>query len=647
VRTKTLIAIALAALTLAVFFGVRTHEFVDLDDQGMVYRNAPVRPSSVIEAFELALTKPLLSNWMPLTVLSFQLDWALYGVRAPGYLITNVGLHGLAAIALFLALSAITSATWRSAFVAAVFAVHPLHVETAVWLGERKGTLSGLFFMLTLAAYARYVAQPASWARYGLVLSAFALALLSKPIVVTLPFVLLLLDYWPLQRLNWNAVREKIPMFALVVAVSVVTFAVQRETGAMRSVDWVSPAARFVNAVDSYAIYLRQSFWPTDLAGFYPHLREQALSGRVALEAVALLGLTAWAFALRRTRPYLLVGWLWYLGVLVPVIGFVQVGLQSHADRYMYLPLIGLTIALTWGVADVARSRVARRSAAVLACVAVIALAVLAREQVETWRDARTFWNRVVAVNPAAARGYKSLAVLHARKEEFEQAERLFMKAHELDPIYTRQFIRIYFVTLASWHQKRGHSEEALRSLERAVEFDPEHPGANRLLGLALMRRGRALEANPHLEIALAARSDDVSVITALAAVAKEEGRLAEAVRRLREAQRLAPESRSIRNSLAWILATSQEAPPRDPVEAVRLAEELRNEMSTPSFIVFDTLAAAYAAAGRYDDAVAAARQALDLAETEASAEKRQLIAQRLARYRDRQPHVQPPPADP
>jgi hypothetical protein len=310
-------------------------------------------------------------------------------------------------VLLFLALARMTGALGCSAFVAAVFAVHPLHVESVAWATERKDVLAGFFFSLTLLAYARFAERPDSKRSYALVLAALACALLSKPTAVTLPLVLLLLDFWPLGRLSWAASArrvwlEKLPMLALALAAALVTLLVQRSGGGMEFADRVLPlGVRLWNALDSYGVYLAQTVWPAGLSVFYPHPVEGISQGRALVSGALLVAVTAGALALARRAPYLLVGWLWFLITLIPMIGIVQVGVQAHADRYMYLPLQGLSIALAWGAVDLlGRSPQRRRALAIAGAVAVGVLAIAAHRQVAIWRDSLTLFGRAVALDP-------------------------------------------------------------------------------------------------------------------------------------------------------------------------------------------------------------------------------------------------------
>jgi protein O-mannosyl-transferase len=339
------IALALAAASLLVFSQVLGHDFIGFDDPIYIVQNARLR-----DGFSLAglvgVLRPHGPNWIPLTALSFKLDYAAYGLDPAGFLATNAILHALSAILLFLALSRMSGAVWRSGFVAAVFAIHPLHVESVAWANERKDVLSGLFFMLTLLAYARYAERPRCLRRYLLTLLCLTLGLMAKPTLVTLPFVLLLVDYWPLGRmrnaqtgalrgareLRWLVV-EKLPMFAVAAAASAVTFFMQRSI-AMADPEVLPLGVRLANALRSYGIYARQTVWPSHLAMFYPYSPDVTSGAGLAVAAFFVVGTTAVVLRLARARPYAPVGWFWYLGTLVPMIGLVQVGMQSHADRY-------------------------------------------------------------------------------------------------------------------------------------------------------------------------------------------------------------------------------------------------------------------------------------------------------------------------
>src|SRR6266513_4169950 len=396
------ICLFLAALTWLVFGQTLRHDFINYDDPRYVYENTKITSGVSLSGIAWAFTHIHSMNWHPLTTISHMLDCQVYGLKPGGHHFTNVLLHIVAAILLFLALQEMTGTFWNSAFVAAVFAIHPLRVESVAWIAERKDVLSGVFFMLTLLAYVYYVRLPRV-ARYLLVLFVFACGLMSKPMLVTLPFVLLLLDYWPLARIEgqfWKRVLEKIPLIALSAASSVTTFLVQK--GAVGHTEELPIFERINNAVVSYVLYIWQMLWPVDLAVFYPHPENRLPSWEIVSCLVLLACATVVAIALRKRRPYLITGWLWYLGMLVPVIGLVQVGWQGRADRYTYLPQIGLYIMVAWSAFDLtAPLRYQRAIVDGMAAVVLGALVWAASVQASYWRNSETLWTHALAVTPS------------------------------------------------------------------------------------------------------------------------------------------------------------------------------------------------------------------------------------------------------
>ena len=476
-RLRVPLGLAIVALTLAIYHPVRHHEFVDLDDYAGILFNPDLRAASPLEAVVAAFSKPLISIWTPLTVLSWQLDHALYGDAPAGYLLTNVALHAAAALLLFHALSRMSGAIVTSAFVAAVFAVHPLHVESVAWASERKDNLSAVFFMLTLCAYAGYVERPSSRARFASVHVCLALGLLAKPMLVSLPFVLLLLDFWPLRRFDLRALREKSGMFALVAFDAFVTYSVQGAHGAFSYGSGLPLPLRVANAVDATCRYLGQTFWPTRLAVFYPYDFTSLGRRRVALELALLGALTLAAFLLRRRQPWLLTGWLWYLGTLVPVLGLVQVGMQSRADRYTYLPMIGLAIAVAFGARHFARTRAARAALAAGTAVALGALAWLAAAQVPVWRDSFALYERAIAVSPQAWYPQQRLGMVYAMQGDFGGALPRFRRSVELDPSSAQEILR-QLDSMATAHAERGRPAEATSTASFAIAFaeETQHP---------------------------------------------------------------------------------------------------------------------------------------------------------------------------
>ena len=487
------ISLLLLLASLAIYHEVREHEFVGFDDYVYIVHN-PNLPDGWTGQGILNAFQAYHSMWIPLTSLSYQIDYELYGLEPAGYLLTNVILHGLGAVVLFLALSRMTGAHWRSAFVAALFVVHPLHVESVAWVSERKDVLAGLFWMLTLYAYAGYAEQPSARWRYAATVLCLALGLLAKPTVVTLPFVLLLLDWWPLGRLwqrgagdsraasvHWPVVIEKLPMLALVAVASAVAFLVQRET-ALADPIVVPLDVRIGNAMLSYFTLALQTLWPLDLAVLYPHPLESIASLRPALAAVALAATT---FAILRfgvAYPYLPVGWLWYLGALVPMIGLVQVGMQGRADRYMYLPMTGLAIILAWGSVDLAkRWSFPPRALGAAAGALLLGFSVLSFQQVAVWRDTETLYHHTLAITDDNFIIHRNLGNEFLKQGRLDEATASYREAARIKPHWTLPQLGLADVALA-----QGRVPEALRSYEQVLARDPEDPGASGRYGLAL-----------------------------------------------------------------------------------------------------------------------------------------------------------------
>jgi tetratricopeptide (TPR) repeat protein len=383
--------------------------------------------------------------------------------------VTNVLLHAANAVLVFTLLSHATGRRWASAFVACLFAVHPLHVESVAWAIERKDVLSGAFFAALLWLYARYVELP-GLGRYAAAFACLGLGLLCKPMLVTAPFVLLLLDAWPLRRLDREAVREKWPMFALVSLVSLITLRTQGLTGALSFGQALSLGDRAANALVSIAAYMSDALWPAHLAAYYPHPGGSLAPERVAVAALLIGAASAGAWALRRRDPWLLVGWLWYLGMLVPVLGLVQVGMQARADRYTYLPLIGLSLALAFSADALARSAFQRRAAISVGVACIVALTAQAVRQVQFWRDSRALYERMRSVNPEAAYPELRLGMVDAIEGDFDRAAPHLERAYALEPAMGRDAAD-QLAKLARFHAAHGRADDALRTARWAIGF--------------------------------------------------------------------------------------------------------------------------------------------------------------------------------
>lgn len=613
---RSWIALLVAGAALAVYFQVCTHEFVYWDDQIYIFQNEALLEGLTAAGIAHDFSSTVSANWHPLTMLSLRIDHALYGLDAAGYLLTNAVLHAFASAILYLALARMTRAPGRSAFVAAVFALHPLHVESVAWASERKDVLSGVFFALLLLAYARHAEKP-SPRRMAIVGSSLLLGLLSKSVLVTVPCVLLLLDYWPLRRLQRGdgsaipdrrrllaAVVEKWPLFALVAAAAVATWAVQDALGATAFWELLPLGTRVANAIHSYGMYLADSFWPTGLAMFYPHPDRDIPIFEVALAAAALTAITTAALSAAASRPYLIVGWLWFLGMLVPMIGLVQVGEQARADRYMYLPLIGLAIAVAWGVHGAVRGRNGRRALVAAAVIAVSALAVRSWDQIGKWRDSRTLFEHAIAVTERNATVHVALGGALQNDGLYDAAAAQYAIATEIAPRSVRAHL-----ALASALVEMGDLEGAVASFERVLRIQPGLTDVRGDLAVTLVMLGRVEEGMQGIEHLIAEGEANAGVYAFLANRSFVAGRANEAAHYYRETLRLDASHSAATNNLAWLLATSRDPKLRNPDEAVVYAERgARRDPSDPG--VLDTLAAAYAAAERYGDAVRAASKA-------------------------------------
>ena len=559
-----LAAVALGLVTLAVFAPVRHHAFVNYDDTLYVTDNPRVQAGLTLDNVRWAFTTGTASNWHPLTWLSHMLDYQLFGLDAGRHHLTSLALHILNALLLLLVLHAMTGALWRSAWVAAMFAVHPLHVEAVAYVAQRKDVLSTLFWLLTMAAYAHYASRP-SRRRYGLVALCFALGLMAKPMLVTLPFVLLLLDVWPLAR--WEGTRahagallvEKVPLLALSAAASAVTFVVQARGGSVGSLTAYPLPTRLANALMAYVAYLRKALWPVDLAAFYPYphaFPPWQLVGGAAL----LLGVISWvALQSVRRAPYLLVGWLWFLGTLVPVIGIVQVGTQAMADRYTYVPLIGLLIMVAWGAPDLlawwrrgpttahADDGIALPAFATLV-VAVCALA--SRIQVGYWHDSTTLFSHALAVTPDNYLAHNNLGLTLQREGKLDEAAAHLTEALRIVPDYVDAHFNLG-ITLT--HQ--GRLADAVAQYQEVLRRAPNHARALCNLGAVLREQGKLGTAIAFFDRALELDPALVEAHVGLGAALREEGDLAGAIAQYADALRLAPANAEAHNNLGNVLA--------------------------------------------------------------------------------------------
>jgi tetratricopeptide (TPR) repeat protein len=501
-----LTAAALAAAALVAFWPALDCGFVNFDDTVYASKNRHVQGGLSASGLRWAFTSLDASNWHPLTWLSLQLDATLWNnadgkaIDPFGFHLTNVVLHATNAVLLFLALRAATGDIGPSVATALLFAVHPLRVESVVWVSERKDVLSAFFGFVSLYAYAGYARQP-SVRRYWPVALGLALSLLSKPMFVTLPCLLLVLDWWPLRRANlprdWlRLVVEKVPLFVLSVADAAVTYGIQERQGTVRHLAEYSLTARLENAAVSYATYLAKTVWPVRLAVYYPHPGEHLPVGTVVASVATLVALTVVAVALRRRAPYVLVGWFWFLGCLVPVIGLIQVSTQAYADRYAYLPQIGILVALCWGVADLTADR--QRLALTLSGTAALTLTVLTWNQLQSWKDSVTLWSRALQVTGPNDRALASLGAAYEERGQPAEAVRCYREALQCDPDSTHAHFN-----LGAMAARQGRLPEAAYEFGEACRINPNVASTQGTYAGVLARLGKVDEAVRHYEKAV------------------------------------------------------------------------------------------------------------------------------------------------
>jgi len=552
---RFLVALLLAGAVVAVYWPVLGFEFVSYDDSMYVTRNREVQRGLGAESLWWAWTTLYAANWQPLTWMSHMVDWDLYGPRPAGHHATSVLLHAANTLLLFALLDRTTGSPWRGALVAALFALHPLRVESVAWVSERKDVLSAFFWFLTLLAYVRYVRAPSA-GRYALVAVGLVLGLAAKPMVVTLPFTLLLLDYWPLARFGgaartataWRLVREKLPLFVLVTAASTLTIVAQRRGGAMGPLSEHPLGVRIGNAVVSYVSYLGKALWPQSLSILYPHPGGSLPEWRIVASAALLLVVTAVALRERQRRPYLLVGWLWYLVTLAPVSGLIQAGEQGMADRFTYVPLVGIFVGAVWLLPS-PRGALAVL-AAPLAIALLLALAARTSQQLPAWQDSMTLYTHALAVNEANPTAHANLGAELVGRGRIDEARVHFERCIELSPRCTTGRDNLGALLL-----DEGRVDEAIARFEESLRIDPDSAEAHEGLGQAFVRLGRGTEAEAEYREALRLDPDRFGARFNLAVLLTEDGRAADAVVHWQEAVRIRPEHADAHYGLGNALA--------------------------------------------------------------------------------------------
>jgi protein O-mannosyl-transferase len=667
-----LISVLLALAILAAYFPVAGLDFTNYDDPEYVAANPQVSAGLSWQGVGWAVGSAHAANWHPVTWLSHMADCEIFGLHPAGHHLTNLVFHAANSILLFLLLRSLTGACWRSAAVAALFALHPLHVESVAWVSERKDVLSGFFGFLCLWAYSRSVnlksevsnpetprAPPVtrhSSLFYGLALVFFALGLMSKPMLVTWPCVMLLLDYWPLRRFERSGfksqlpmlrrlIMEKIPFFALSAVSCVITILAQKAGGAMAPLEPLPLTQRACNAVVSYVRYMGKLVWPTDLAVIYP------LGGRwpvalVLLAVAALAGVSLLALWQRKQRPWLLAGWAWYLGTLMPVIGIVQVGSQSMADRYTYLPAIGLFLILAWGVAELAGTAQIRRAlAGVAAAGALSACVLVTQRQVLHWHNAETLFRHALAVTPKNFIACNQLGLYFASQQQMEAAQHWYHEALAIHPGHQHAWNNLGCVLT-----DLGKYDEAIAHFETALRLDPTLVSAHNSLGAALLKQGKTDEALRHFLEALRLRPGYAQTHYNLANALVAKGQASQAIDHYRRALQLNPRWADACNNLAFLQAQAGNLD--EAVSAFRAALRLQPELWQAHYGLgeclakqgkqaeaadeFLLLAAAHAAAGRFEEAVKAATRAGGLARAAGRSDLSQTSQKQRELYRSR-----------
>ena len=740
------ICAGLVVLTLAAYWQVGAFDFIGYDDNQYVYDNLHVRKGLSWENVGWAFTTGRASNWHPLTWLSHMLDVQLFGLRSGAHHAVNLAFHVANTLLLFLILRRMTAAVWQSAMVAALFALHPLHVESVAWVAERKDVLSTFLGLLTIAAYVRYTRNPGR-GRYFLVAVLFALGLMVKPMLVTLPFVFLLLDYWPLGRMSlslaeqststeqpsktaWKSrkqrgnsqsrsvgesqkilpimgrlVLEKLPLLMLSVLSCVVTYIVQQ--GAMVSIEHVSFGPRIANALLAYVHYLGKMVWPLNLALPYP-FKFSPDAGHILLSIALLVSITSAAiWAWRSCRPYLTVGWFWYLGTLVPVIGIVQVGSQGMADRYTYIPSIGIFIMAVWGLTELIATWDRRHLALPMIGLPVLAACfMLTRVQIQYWRNTETLFLHTNDVIPGSKTVHKILMMWYWEQEKPAESIAQAEEVLKLDPQNAEAHTHIALILIEQkrWDEAAAHlkialqsnpsfaaaynhygvvlfakedAEGAIKHLREAVRLEPENVCARQNLaktyfaigkleeaaqqwrkvlhlqphsaeaagelGVVLQKQGKTTEAIDFYRQSLESYPRDVNVRNNLAVALLTTGKTKEALDQWRELLHLQPNDVVTLNALAWIQATAGDQSLRNGKEAVQLAEKALQLSKEQSPEMLDTLAAAYAEVGRYSEAVATASKAFDMASSAGQSDLAGKIRARLQYYQSDRPYRELP----
>jgi Flp pilus assembly protein TadD len=560
-RPDFLILLGLAAVTFGIYAQVTGHEFIILDDEAYIKDNVMVNRGLSLTGIAWAFTTFEQANWHPLTWIVHMIDCQLFGLDAGGHLLVSALIHTANTLLLFCFLLRATRARWASALIAALFALHPMHVESVAWAAELKDTLCTFFGLLSLIAYVRYTEEPSRrW--YAWVAITLALGLLAKPMLVTWPFVMLLVDYWPLHRLPRSTtgkellrlvlslLREKAPLIFLVAASAVITFVAQSQAGAVQHFTNLSLAGRLGNVLVSYAKYILLSVWPHDLAVYYPLAPAGLPAAEVVPALLLLIGITTFCFVQRNVRPYFITGWFWFLGTLIPVIGIVQVGGQSMADRYSYIPSIGLFIGVVFGLADIAtQQRVPASLSAATAGGILLVLAALTNAQIQRWHDSVSLFQHALAVTSSNDRTETNLGLGLLKTGRYDEAAPHLERALQFDPNDYDNILNIGYIRV-----QQNRFRDAIECYQSAIRLQPGTPKAHVRLGLVLWKQGRNDAACDELRLASQLAPKDASIRADFGLALERVGKISEGMEQLQEALRLNPSSAEAHNNLGLAL---------------------------------------------------------------------------------------------
>ncbi len=559
------IALILVLVTVSLYWPATGSEFINSDDGLYVYENHVVKRGFTVAGINWAFTSLEAANWHPITWLSHMVDVELFGMNAGGHHFTNLALHALNAVLLLFLMMRMTGARWPSVIVAALFALHPLHVESVMWVSERKDVLSTLFWILATLAYAGYARKPGAWRYLGVVIL-FLIGIMAKPMLVTLPFVFLLLDFWPLGRVTRGGLRsfqhagqhssirrlvyEKLPLFIISAVSCWVTWIAQAGSGAIKTMDLIPFSVRVTNAVISYATYLAKIVWPDPLAFHYP-LHADIQLGKFFFAVLLLITITLVAGLHARRFPYIITGWLWYLGTLVPVIGIVQVGTQAMADRYTYIPLTGVFFIIAWGWLDLtAKRRIPLKLLSVVLAIGWLSgLSFVTRHQIHYWKDSISLLGHTLEVTTGNYGAHSNLGLALSAAGRQDEAIEHFHRALEINPRFVQAINN-----LGQAYEKKGNRTAAVEQYLEAIRIDPKFADSRYNLGNIFAQRGLTRKAEKQYRLALQIRPADPEILNNLGNVLAATGEYAEAVRLYRRALGSIPDAIKIKNNLGVTL---------------------------------------------------------------------------------------------